>query len=96
VLLGETFRGNRQRHFLFDLFLSKRARGNAPSLEHINKAAAPCRLHQLSGIEAVWPGQFTGPVHESPTGQPNNFLKYQSEILQATGKGGRILLKNSC
>jgi len=35
ALLGETFRGNRQRNFLFDLFLSKCAEGLALSLSSV-------------------------------------------------------------
>jgi len=48
ALLGETFRGNRQSKFLFDLFLSKCAGGNAPSLSKRKAVAILSPHHSFS------------------------------------------------
>ena len=56
VLLGETFRGNRQNMFLFDLFLSKCARGKAPRSLVITHQLHPRR--DGAACQAKFLGQF--------------------------------------
>jgi len=50
ALLGETFRGNRQGKFLFDLFLSKCAEGKALRIMMEEATILPQHYSYLSGM----------------------------------------------
>jgi hypothetical protein len=76
ALLGATFRGNRQRHFLFDLFYRSALGAMPQALGHINEVVAAVISTPCQGLKPTGRDKLRADsVHDSPLGQRENQFK---------------------